>query len=390
MALFGDLGTFAITDLLQWVEAARKTGVLSVRTGDVTRQVVFADGRLTGCSSDDPSSLLGQSLLARGVIDEAQLREGLSVQRRTGGNLGAILVETGAATSEQVVRAVAAKAEDTVYALFEDETAEFRYRDGAEPPAHMIPTDLRIQDILLRGVQRYDEVRRIREVFPHHGVVLARTERPVPRRVAEGRAAARILRAVDGRRTIAEILLHARASNYLVSKFLYELHRQDLVRIVEIRAAETPAPAAAKVPALEDASAAREPDGAQDLTSELHVAERLIDRSEPDAALAVLHATARAHPGVPSVGEMIVRAENDLACDLRSRVPAHAVPAKARDVSGLDGDTLEPGEAYLLGLLDGRTNVQALAWTVPMREIDVLRALHGLLAKGHAKLVEVS
>jgi len=40
-------------------------------------------------------NLLGQLLLSAGVIDEAQLEEGLKLQERTGKRLGEALVELG-------------------------------------------------------------------------------------------------------------------------------------------------------------------------------------------------------------------------------------------------------------------------------------------------------
>lgn len=391
MAIQGSLSTFALPDLLQWVESVRKSGVLALRSGTITRHVVFTDGRITACTSDDPTTRLGQTLVARGIIDEATLRSGLEVQERTGGTLGAILVEMKAATSEEIVHAVAAKAEDTIYALFDDDSAEFRFEEGVEAPDWTVPADLKIQDVLLRGLQRLDEMRRIRELFPSQGVVLARTERAVPERVLAGRVAGRIIRAIDGRRSIAEVLLHARASEYLVSKFLFELHRQGLVRIVEIRnPQEPPDPPAPRAQAPPPAAEGDRPDAegvaAVGLDAELAVAEHLLDRSEADAALAVLEAAGRAHPDSPSVRALMDRAATDRIDDLRRRIPPQAVPIRVRDISRPDGDTLNPGEAFVFSLLDGRTDVRSFVWTVPMREIELLRSLDGLVVKGVVQL----
>ncbi|MCK6448882.1 MAG: GspE/PulE family protein [Planctomycetes bacterium] len=51
--------------------------------------------------------LLGQILKARGVVREGQIQEALAVQRKQGGLLGQILVETGACTSADVAAALA-------------------------------------------------------------------------------------------------------------------------------------------------------------------------------------------------------------------------------------------------------------------------------------------
>ena len=387
MALYGDLTTISIADLLQWVEAARKSGVLSVQRDGAQRRVLVTEGRITACSSDEPHTLLGQALLARGTIDETTLRDCLAIQARTGGNLGAILVEANAATSEQVVAAVVAKAEETVYSLFDDAGATFRFDDGGTPPVYGIDTDLRIQDVLLKGVQRYDEMRRIRDIFPHRGVVLARTERAVPKNIESSRVAGRILRLIDGRRTLAELLLHARASEYLVSKFVFELHRQELVSIVEIRPMETPTP----VPAPAHVSAHPEiGDAHADLATEVSVAQGLLERDEPDAALAVLYATARAHPAIPAVREMIERAELAWVRSLYLRIDPRSVPTTTADLSAFDAGSLDPAEAYLLGMVDGQKDVRSLVWVSPLREVDLLRALDSLRSKGIVRLTDAA
>lgn len=383
MALYGDLTTISITDLLQWVETARKSGVLTVQRDGAQRRVMFTDGRITACSSDEPHTLLGQALVARGVIDETTLRSALGVQARTGGNLGAILVESGAVASKQIIAAVVAKAEETVYSLFDDAGATFRFDDDGAPPVHGIDTDLRIQDVLLKGVQRYDEMRRIRDVFPHRGVVLARTTRAIPKEIESSRVAGRILRLIDGRRTLAELLLHARASEYLVSKFLLELYRQELVSIVEIR----PTAPSVAVPAPALVSAEPAPiDVQDDLATEVSVAQGLLERDEPDAALAVLYATARAHPAVPTVQEMIERAEHAWVRSLYVRVDPRSVPEAGSNLSAVDVGALDPAEAYLLGAVDGQKDVRSLVWISPLREIDVLRALDNLRTKGIVRL----
>lgn len=51
--------------------------------------------------------LLGQILKARGVVREGQIQEALAVQRKQGGLIGQILVETGACTSADVAAALA-------------------------------------------------------------------------------------------------------------------------------------------------------------------------------------------------------------------------------------------------------------------------------------------
>lgn len=384
----------AITDLLQWVETARKTGVLVVDRHPVRRAVAFRDGRIVACSSNDPPTLLGQALLSRGRIDEATLHEALTRQERDGGNLGAILVEMGAITGDEIVRHIAVKAEETLYALFDATDAEFRFEDGAEPPKNRIDVDLRIQDLLLKGVQRFDEMRRVREVFPNVGVVLERTGKAVPEALSGSRGAHRILEWVDGERSLAELLLHARASEYLVSKLLFELHRHGVVRV---RAVLDPQVLASRVDVgRRSASLLPPPDPERlaqaiggpeptDVSAEVEVAERLLHRNEIEAAIAVLRAADRLRPHHPGVRERLERAESAFIETASVELDPSRVPVR---VDGIAESALSPAEAYLVSLSDGSRDVRTMLWTAPMRAVDIFRALTALRSKGIVELRE--
>lgn len=408
MALYGTLSTIALPDLLQWVENSRKSGALTLENGSVDRTIVFREGRVVACSSTDPPFRLGQMLLARGLIGEAQLREGLRIQEEQGGNLGALLVEMGAVSSEDVVRHVAVKAEETIFGLFDWDDATFEFHEDAQTPPNLVEIDLAIQDILLRGLQRTDEMRRIREVLDQQGIVLARTEREIPERIRGSRGSARILQLIDGNRTLAELLLHARASEYLVSKFLFELLRGGYVRIAEIRDSGTapgvPVPAHAAVAQAEAGGGERPAGGGtagagagagdaqerHDPDTELAVARRLLARAEHEAALAVLHAASRAFPGVPAVKQMISEVEAAFLESVQADFPQDRIPVPI-PVEEPDPDhTLSPDEAYLLSILDGRSDIRSILWVAPLRSLDVFRGLQKLRERGLVALRDPS
>jgi len=70
MPLYGDLRTLSLEDLLRWAAANQKTGVLEVGRNAIYKWVEFRKGWVGSCSSNEPSSLLGQFLLSRGKINE--------------------------------------------------------------------------------------------------------------------------------------------------------------------------------------------------------------------------------------------------------------------------------------------------------------------------------
>ena len=47
-----------LTDLLQWIGSARKTGTLAVRGARHTKRIYLKEGRIISSSSDDPTEQL--------------------------------------------------------------------------------------------------------------------------------------------------------------------------------------------------------------------------------------------------------------------------------------------------------------------------------------------
>jgi len=384
MALSGDLSSMSLPDLLQWAGQAGKTGTLEIARDKVATRIHFRKGRLIGCSSDDPPSLLGQFLLSRGKITEAQLRDGLERQQVTRDNLGKILVAMEALSHDELVRQVTAKAEETIYGLFDWPDASFRFVEDAPPDPRGVDVDLRVEDVLLHGLKRFDEMNRLREVFHHPGIVLRRSERTPPPEVARNKTADAVYRSVDGRRTLAELLLHGHASEYYILKLLFELLRGGLIEIAGIDESAATVPIAASRPGAAASGAPHAGVAARDgrVGSEIEMAVDLLARNEPEAALAILAAACRAHPGDPAFREPTARAE--AACRehaIRVLDPS-SVPFLAKPAELLGAERLSATESYLAGLLDGKSDIRTVLWLAPMREIDVLLALKSLLDRG--------
>ncbi|MBD3867283.1 MAG: DUF4388 domain-containing protein [Acidobacteria bacterium] len=381
MALYGDFRSFPVTDLLQWVESSRKTGVIEIEQRHIKKAIVCREGRIVACTSDDPSTRLGQSLLAQRKITESQLQDALAVHEASGKILGEVLVESGMVTLEVVVEHVAAKAEEAIYGLFDQEDAFFRFDENGEEPVYLVAVDLNVQEILLKGLKRYDEMNQMREVFTDPGVILARTMKDLPAGVSGSRASLRLLQAVDGERTLEEILLHTRGSEYLVTRFLFQLFRSNLLEIRGMR------PVAPLVPSDQPQNDSRSETGSG-VSGEIELAGQLMERGEHDAAIAVLEATSRAWPGAPTVRQMISRAEAEYFEKISQLIPSSAVPIMDTELNELACESLSPGEAYLTTLIDGVAEIKSIQWIAPMRALDVLRNLQRLLDRGMIRLVD--
>ncbi len=398
MSVYGYLHTMSLPDLLQWASVNKKSGLLEIERNKIAKRISFLDGRIVACSSDDPSSRLGQFLLSRGKISQVQLRQALAQQERTGQNLGVIFQEMGALTREELEAQVAEKAEENIFGLFDWPDAVFRYCQNAPHDPWQIEISLNVEDVLLRGLQRHDELQRTRRVFKHSGVVLQRSTRPAPPGMASNAIAKRILESVDGERTLAEILLHAHASEFLVVKFLFTLFRSGIVSIKEERDPDPDAQTILDSVELESELPAKGSTlGGEERIAESEETDRRVEMAMQRIAagdfieaIEILNVVYRANPSDNHLRELITKAEAGFlraarAGELRmARVPV-AVQGPASEAAGA---SLQPSELFLLSTIDGQTSIQSLVWVAPMREVDVMLGLHRLVAAGVVRLTD--
>jgi hypothetical protein len=330
--------------------------------------------------------MLGHFLVSRGRISEEVLRGALAAQESQRGHLGRILVSLGALSEAELLRCLEDKAQETIFGLFEWSDAEFRFSDGETSDPNIYAVNMRVEDILLRGAQRWDELQRIRSVFNDPGIVLRKTSRKPPAEVFRNRMARRIFESINGDRTVAEILLHAHGSEYIVTKFLHELYRAGVFEIAEVRRVErdsptaaTGSPAAASTPAAETMPAPPRASGAAAAVAtatppaatapagwraagtgtaavdpdDLDVARRLLNRGEFDAALDILDRAYKAQPGDEALRRLLVEAEASFV-----------------------------EKAYRHFLPPTKIVVKSIIQITPLREVDVLRTLKRMREKG--------
>lgn len=121
---------------------------------------------------------------------------------------------------------------ELVYELLRWSGGRFRFEAGASSPeAQAARLGLTSDNLVLEGFRRIDEWRLIAEYIPSDAVVLARDEGLV-RALASDRLDGdeqRVLAAVDGARTVREVVDAVAMSAFDACKILYRLLRARLV-----------------------------------------------------------------------------------------------------------------------------------------------------------------
>jgi hypothetical protein len=349
---------------------AQKTGCLRVEYKNVSRSIYCREGRVIACAAEDPSVLLGQFLLAHGWISEETLREALERQERTGQTLGSLLIEKGVLRQEQLLHIVSSKAMETIHGLFDWEQATFTFEPDVEPVEGTIHVDLDVTEILLEGARRMDEMARIREVFPSTGIVLAPTDRRPDATLLASPIARRIYECVDGKRTLAEIILECRVSEYMACQLLLRLQQCGTVVVHEA----TPTDVADDTP-----------------VPDLKHAEQLLASGDAFHAFRMLRELQDASPSDPTVKRLLTRAETELITSVyRDGLLPQSVPVIDPSVETIPDNGLTSTERHVLSKINGDDTVKSLMWTLPLRPVDVLWALKALSDRGLIRFATVT
>ena len=423
MPLFGTFSTMSLPDLLQWLANSHKTGTLRVERNRATKVIRMRDGRVTGSSSDEPSLRLGQFLLSRKKITEEQLRQALATMEQTSAFIGQTLVDAGALDADELRAALEAKAQEVIYSLFDWPDGVFRFEETIDENKDVFPVEIRVDELLLCGLQRHDEMALIRGLLNDPGIILRYTSKPPGPEIFGNETWRLMYSSIDGERTLSEILLHVHGTEYQVKKFLFDLHKKGYVELAGVKRSKTAADPietdATSLPPLESLDldlepGAPEPAGNEEpaattavavatatatattessetpsgsLAVELARAGELMSGGDLENALVVLDALYRDNPGDDALRRLTAEAEAAFVEHVyRDALPEGHVPILTRPVEELAAETLTPQECFVLSRIDGNWDVKSIVQVAPFREIEALRTLKRMREMGIIKL----
>lgn len=167
-SITGDLGTFRLPDLLEFLRMQRSTGTLVLSSRRGAGLIRLSEGQLTGASAP-ATPRLGQLLVQQGAIDERLLREIVEQQRLTEklqeepALLGMLLVKKKLVGLERLNEAMTEQLLSALAELMEWKTGQFAFHASSTPAPSSLSFD--IQPLLMEATRRADEARRDGRAF---------------------------------------------------------------------------------------------------------------------------------------------------------------------------------------------------------------------------------
>lgn len=373
MGVSGNLNTMLPGDLLQWLSLGQKSGTLVVANGDVEKKIFFRNGRVISSASNNPREYLGQFLMSHGYLSEEELRKAMEVQLQSGILLGKILTMIGLINEDDLMRLMRLKAEEEIYDVFLWHEGEFHFIDNELPQMEMIPLKVDVTGIIMEGTRRVDEWPRIREVIPNDSVI------PVVQKRIEtdeefDEAETTVIDAIDGKRTVAELVLESRSSSFLVCSTLCPLIRAGFVRLIETSTATEPLETSVEAPFA--------PSGfseSDEIVSMLTAAQTALRAKDFDKTQRLLKAAQNLDPNHPKVRSSIKGAEAVIMAELRNQgIHDAKVPRIIKPLEEITTMNFTPNEGFMLSRINGTWDIGSLIKISPIREADALMIFYRL------------
>lgn len=235
MALKGNLRDFNITQLLNLINLARKTGMLSVEASDQQAQICFKEGKLVFASLGTRDGHLAQVLFKAGKLSQEQTRTILSRVRTTNDKrLGMMLIEAGYVTQDDILRSVLKHTQDVVFRVFTWLDGTFRFEPNILPPEDRITVPISLENVIMEGTRRVKEWEELQDELPNLEMALRFTDRPNVRlrSISLNVEEWRVVSFINPRNSMRQIAKANSMSDFQIRRIVYGMLQAGLVELV--------------------------------------------------------------------------------------------------------------------------------------------------------------
>jgi hypothetical protein len=244
MALKGNLRDFTITQLLNLVNLAKKTGTLIVEGPGEVAQVSFREGKLAYALIGQEDNSLASVLQRNNKISVPQyriLKERTS--RMNDKELGLMLINAGYVTQTDILASLQGYFTGVVRRLFTWVEGFFRFETDVAPPSDRICVRVDLENLIIEGARQLREWEQLQEEIPSLDMALKFMDRPGTnlRNINLSVEEWRVVSYVNPKNSMRQIAHTTKMNDLEIRRVVYGLLQAGLVQIV--RPGGAPAPA---------------------------------------------------------------------------------------------------------------------------------------------------
>jgi hypothetical protein len=253
MALKGNLRDFSVTQLLNLINLARKTGTLTLEGPDAIAWVSFREGKLIYAQIGNEDGSLTGILTKAGKISGKQAKViRTHATEKSDKELGLLLINAGYLSQQDILASLNEYILEIVYQLFTWIEGLFRFDADVLPPDESITIRLDLENIIMEGTRHLQEFEMLKEEIPNLEMGLTFVERPgadirdVQLTVEEWK----VVSYINPKNTIRQIAKANKMNELDIRRIVYGLLQAGLVEIIRPEGMPLP-PQAQKLPPVD-------------------------------------------------------------------------------------------------------------------------------------------
>jgi len=235
MALKGRLEDFGITQLLNLINLARKTGTLYIDGAPKNAFLCFREGKLIYAAIDGIEDNLPILLQRSGVYTTDQVRMIQSnMPDKTDREIAQMLITTGRLQQQAVVQSVREHVLDLVYQIFSWTEGGFRFEPSKMPTQGKITTSIALENVIMEGSRRLKEWERLQDELPDLDISLKFTDHPTTplRDINLSVEEWRVISFINPRNSVRQIAQFNSMSELQIRKIVYSLLQAGVVEVI--------------------------------------------------------------------------------------------------------------------------------------------------------------
>ncbi len=207
--LQGNISKFTLPEIFQLIAAGRKSGTLGIQKDDSIVMIYFESGDIIYGYGPRQTFHLGQLLKERRKLSSTQLEEAVQAQARTDNTkrLGEILISKGYIDRADLESVIKEQIEFLLFSLLTWQEGTFKFYENQYPTEEEVTVRLSVENVILEGLRRVDEMNMVNEVLPDRNAVftISASQGGRTRAVTLQAAEWNIMALVDGHRTVNDI-----------------------------------------------------------------------------------------------------------------------------------------------------------------------------------------
>lgn len=235
MALKGNLRDFTITQLLNLVNLARKTGTLIVEGPNEVARIAFREGKLAFAQIGQEDNSLAAVLHHNNKLTLAQYRTIKERGRHVSDKeLGLLLINAGYVTQSDILASLQQYFVSIIQRLYTWVEGLFHFENDLLAPEDKITVRMDLENLIIEGSRRLREWEQLQEEIPSLEMALKFTDRPGTnlRNINLSVEEWRVVSYINPKNTIHQISKAVKMNDLEIRRVVYALLQAGLVEVI--------------------------------------------------------------------------------------------------------------------------------------------------------------